>query len=149
MPTRRRFRGVISGFLGTYASRASDYQGYWLFGFLTGAPEILTIDLLEPPAARQIEPALDYAVDLAKQIFGSQVDKAGLPPASARGATLTLERQPGMVSRAGGEHLRRGYDIVIRLSVLADTGRRFSGDAVLFAAPHNPLWERRRVDEKP
>src|SRR5579859_767610 len=123
MPTRRKFRAVISGFLGTIASRNSDYQGYWLFGFLTGAPAILTINLLEPPAARQIEPALDYTIDLAKQTFGSQVDKAGLPRGSAQEATLTVERRPEMLSRAGGEHLRRGYEIVIRIAVLADTGR--------------------------
>jgi len=145
MPTRRRLRGVISGFLGTFASRYSDYQGYWLFGFLTSAPEVLTIDLLEAPDARHIEVALDYAIDLAKEKFADQIDKSGLPRSSAREATLSLERRPGLLTRAGGEHVRRGHEMVLRVRILADTGRTFEGETTVFAAPHNPLWERRRA----
>ena len=34
MPTRRVIKSVLHNFLGTYTSRYSDYNGYWLFGFM-------------------------------------------------------------------------------------------------------------------
>ncbi len=34
MATRRAINGVLGNFLGTYVSRYSDYDSYWLFGFI-------------------------------------------------------------------------------------------------------------------
>ena len=36
MPRRRTIKGVLDNFLGTYTSRYSDYDGYWLFGMVVG-----------------------------------------------------------------------------------------------------------------
>ena len=46
MAKRRAIRGVLGNFLGTFTSRYSDYDGYWLFGFLVADLKDLRIDLL-------------------------------------------------------------------------------------------------------
>jgi hypothetical protein len=46
MKPRRIIKGVLHNFLGTYTSRYSDYDGYWLFGMLVRDVEELSIDLL-------------------------------------------------------------------------------------------------------
>ena len=46
MASRRVIKGVLGNFLGTYVSRYSDYDGYWLFGFLVGDLGELRINLL-------------------------------------------------------------------------------------------------------
>jgi hypothetical protein len=46
MPSSRTLRAVLHNTLGTYLSRYSDYDGYWLFGFLVPRLIELKFDLL-------------------------------------------------------------------------------------------------------
>ena len=50
MPTavanRRVIKGVLDNFLGTYTSRYTDYEGYWLFGLLVADLGEVEFDLL-------------------------------------------------------------------------------------------------------
>ena len=46
MTTRKAIKSVLDNFLGTYISRYSDYDGYWLFGFLVKESPHLKINLL-------------------------------------------------------------------------------------------------------
>ena len=39
MPSRKVLKSVIQGFLGTYVSRNSDFDGYLLFGFRHRPPD--------------------------------------------------------------------------------------------------------------
>ena len=50
MTTRKAMKGVLDGFLGTYMSRYSHYEGYWLFGFLICDLPCLRVDLLSDGA---------------------------------------------------------------------------------------------------
>jgi hypothetical protein len=45
MPGRRSITGVLCGFLGTYTSRYSDFDGYWIFGFLVAQVVDVKFDL--------------------------------------------------------------------------------------------------------
>ena len=45
---RRIIKGVLHNFIGTYTSRYSDYDGYWLFGMVVRDVAELRIDLLYP-----------------------------------------------------------------------------------------------------
>jgi len=76
MPTRNALRGVLAGFLGTFTSRYSDFDGYWLLGFLVKEREIV-IDLLADPS--DDSSPVSAARHLAAVKFGEQLQKSGLP----------------------------------------------------------------------
>jgi hypothetical protein len=44
--TRRVLNSVLRGFLGSYSSRYSDFDGFWLFGFLVSDLALMEVDLL-------------------------------------------------------------------------------------------------------
>src|SRR5262249_55253236 len=77
MATRKAIRGVLGTSPGTYTSRYSDSDGYWLFGFLVADLGELRIDLLAPPASDSEGP-LGVAVRSAAAKFADQMQKAGL-----------------------------------------------------------------------
>ena len=144
MPTRRRLRGVLAGFLGTFTSRYSDYGGYWLFGFLVGGPAVLTFDLIGPPPPPRSGSSEGIAHHLARKKFAEQLRKSGLPPASIRSAVLTIERPSATVTEGGGSGgPRRGFNLHLRVTLVADTGQTFARDQIVFAAPHDPQRELR------
>ncbi len=72
MATRRTMRGVLGNFLGTYTSRYSDFDGYWLFGFLVSDLGEFRIDLLAPNPGEPNTP-LAVAVQLAAAKFDDQM----------------------------------------------------------------------------
>ncbi len=114
LATRRAMKSVVRGFLGTYASRNSDYRGYWMHGQLP--PDLLhcTIDLLGlVPLQTGITEAVCH---LAVRRFAEQLHRGGL--------TLDLVREATLQIASTGE-LVRGWQ----------------GD---FVAPHDPEKERRR-----
>jgi hypothetical protein len=76
IPRRRNLKGVLAGFLGTYTSRYSDYQGFWLFGFIVGLPNPLEIDLLGVQE-NALSPE-DMAGDLARVKFREQLRSTAL-----------------------------------------------------------------------
>lgn len=49
MPTQRAIRGVLGNFLGTYTSRYSEHDGYWLFGLVVAELGELEVNLLADP----------------------------------------------------------------------------------------------------
>jgi hypothetical protein len=138
MPTRRVLKSVLHGFLGTFASRYSDYHGYWVFGFVVEQLDVWDIDLLEETA--RAESPGDCARELARATFRDQLAKHGLERRAVRVATLRIERGRAMEGLAGrGE--RGGFVVSFRVTVDADTGRRFECARSLFVAPHDPRWE--------
>ena len=46
--TSRVIKSVLQNFLGTYASRYSDFEGYWLFGFLIADVDALLASIARP-----------------------------------------------------------------------------------------------------
>src|SRR4051794_17775759 len=96
MATRKVIRGVLSNFLSTYVSRYSDYDGYWLFGFLVSDLGELRIDLLVPIVGDPDTP-LGAAIRSAAAKFADQAGKAGLTRSQVRDAWLAILRLPGPV----------------------------------------------------
>jgi hypothetical protein len=142
MATRRAIRGVLANFLGTYMSRYSDFDGYWLFGFLIGGPAELRIDLLAPPVGVPGTP-LDTAVRSAAVKFEDQMQKAGLTRPQIRDAWLVLRKLPGSVAGSVNGHPCIGHRLLFSAGAVTDDGRRYGREQDVFVAPHNAEVELR------
>lgn len=101
-------RAVLSNFLGTFTSRYSDFQGYWLFGFLIEDLVELRIDLLAPAVG---EPGLppDVAIHTAVKKFEDQLQKARLDKRRIREAWLTIRKLPERLDGTIDSRGRAGY----------------------------------------
>jgi hypothetical protein len=141
MPTRRSLKGVLAGFLGTYTSRYSEYDGYWIFGFLVGELQPLEFDLIEPDRI-SVEGPLRNAGELARIKFAQQLSKAGLDSSRVKNARLCIERRSDGRS-VPGQHFRNGYSVRFHATATADNGRRFECEKTVFVAPHDSSLERR------
>lgn len=141
MPTRNALRGVLAGFLGTFTSRYSDYDGYWLFGFLVLESEII-IDLLGD-ASDDASPPLRAARELARMKFREQLGKSGLPRSTVQRASLYVERPPTPEEGLAGNWRRSGFGVRFRAIAVADNGRSYQREEVVFVAPHDPRFESR------
>lgn len=148
MTTRRAIQGVLEGFLGTYTSRYSDYNGYWLFGFLVADFQQLRVDLLADSVNVVKDTPASVAVELARAKFKDQVAKIGLSLECIQAAELEITRcpdvQPGMVNG----HMGDGYEVLFRARATMDYGRGYECQRSLFVAPHHALCERRSARAK-
>jgi hypothetical protein len=140
-PNGRILKGVLAGFLGTYTSRYSDHQGFWLFGFIVEAHCPIEIDLLT--GVEDTTSLEGITGDLARIKFRKQLRKHGFDVSVVLHALLTIEHGPHMVTRMAGDFVREGFDTVFRVSIVTDTKRRFEGKEVQFVAPHDERFERR------
>ncbi len=77
MPTRRVLKSVLHNCLGTFTSRYTDYEGYWLFGFFINKVGALEFDLCGG-SQQWSDEAVSAAVTFALQEFRGQMQKAGL-----------------------------------------------------------------------
>jgi hypothetical protein len=140
-------KGVLDNFLGTYTSRYTDYEGYWLFGLLAADLSEVEFDLLA--ASGNPDSPLGVTELVASLKFADQAQKAGLGASQVRRAWLRMERLPEAVSRycylAGRD--RAGYSIAFRAGAVTDDGREYERKRVVFVAPHDPLCESRRSPE--
>src|SRR5688572_30068573 len=95
MPPRKILKSVLWNFLGAYMSRYTDYEGYWLFGFLIPEPQSLEIDLLavHPVANTPVEAAAHWA----EIKFADQLKKAGIERSRLRSAKLRIAHSPNMI----------------------------------------------------
>jgi hypothetical protein len=144
MVTRRVIRGVLGNFLGTYMSRYSDYNGYWLFGYLVGALGTLRIDLLAPAMTDSASPS-SVAGRLAGERFADQARKASLARSQIREAWLLIQRQPGSIMGSVNSHPCSGYKVSFSAGAVMEDGRRYGCERVVFIAEHNPAHELRRA----
>ena len=141
MVTRRVVKGVLGNFLGTYVSRHSDYDGYWLFGFLVGDLGELRIDLLGQGDSDPSTP-LGAAALSAAAGCEDQWQKAGLVRAQLRDAQLTIQRLPGSVDSSVNGHSCAGFNVRFLAEAVTDDGKPYERQRVVFVAPHNPEFER-------
>jgi hypothetical protein len=143
MASSRVMRSVLWNMLGTYASRYSEFDGYWLFGFLVEDLGELRIDLRGAAPARSATP-VEAATHLAIRRFQEQVTKSRLDPGQIRSASLVLRRLPGTVQGVVNEHACEGYRLRLAAEATMASGRRYEKErTVLFVAPHDPSRERR------
>jgi hypothetical protein len=141
MPARNRLKGVLASFLGTYMSRYSDYQGYWLFGFLISDRDLLEFDLLGEAGPKDLPEG--FADQLAKIKFAEQLQKHGLTRSSVQQARLLIERPPEFVNYLAGDHIRSGFNLRFLAGVVTKAHQHFELGKIMFVTRHNPHFERR------
>src|SRR5688572_4808609 len=116
MARRNMVLGALRNFLGTFTSRNSDADGYWIFGQVVGKAESLEIDLLQPAKARSakaegsqptvvarlltalriVRPtsrtAQSQLEELATRLFSEQIARAGAQLNTIQSAVLQVSR---------------------------------------------------------
>jgi hypothetical protein len=142
VPQIRTIKGVLHNFLGTYTSRYSDFDGYWVFGFLTNL-ENLTIDLLYKESEAVETSPVSAAIQFARQKFTEQMLKAGLSISLLREASLKItllnESATGLVN--GRTHA--GRRMRFQVKALSGNGNGFESSKTIFVAPHDANIEQR------
>jgi len=138
-------KSALRGFLGTFTSRYSDYQGYWLLGQLPASMQQWTVDLLGSHSDR--DSPTDSACRLAIRRFTEQLGKSGLSLDVVREATLQLVRNPNSVEGRQGDYMAEGQFVDFVVRVVMDNGCIQEETRAVFVAPHDPGKERRRNPE--
>lgn len=136
----RALHALLHNFLGTFTSRYTQRDGYWLFGFVVEGPD-LDVDLLGPPP--EDAAALTTAEAWAVALFRDQLRKARLDPSRIVAAGLRSSASPDEVTREVDGTDRRGRDLRFEAQATAPSGRVAVVACTLFVAPHDPSVERR------
>jgi hypothetical protein len=144
MPTRRVIQSVLHNFLGTYTSRYSDYDGYWLFGFMVESLDCIEFDLLAADLVVS-DPIVEFARRLAVGRFTDQLRKATLEPSRIREATLAIKRLPKTIVEPVNGRPSNGHGVRFEVTAITDTGQQYEAARTVFVAPHNPERESRSV----
>ncbi len=133
---------MLRSFLGTYAGRCSEHDGYWLFGFLVADLTELRIDLLgdSPSGSPSTSSA---AVALAVRRFAEQLRLSGLDRSRVRETRVTLTRLPGAAFGAVHGHVRAGFTVQFVAEAVLDDGKAYRDELTTFVAPHDPAIESR------
>ncbi|MDB5343366.1 MAG: hypothetical protein JWP89_1743 [Schlesneria sp.] len=128
-------------------SRYSDFDGYWLFGFLVGTGESLEIDLL----ASQVETSSpeEKAAFLAQKKFADQLRKVGIGTSQIRSAGTRITRSPDrmrsrlyVIGPLPPHELERDcYVVTCRAEVTLQDETVFAVERAMFVAPHDPSVE--------
>lgn len=142
--TPRAIRGVLANFLGSYTSRYSDYDGYWLFGFLVNDLSELRIDLLASPTGESGNP-LGLAVRFAAAKFADQVEKAGLLRSQIREGWLTIRKLSGQEASSVNGVPCAGHIVGFSAVAVMEGGQRYEREQNMFVAPHNAEVERQSM----
>jgi hypothetical protein len=143
MVCRRKLASVLHNFLGTYTSRYSDFDGYWLFGMLVAQTESLDFDLLHAEDNSAETPLVANAKRLAAERFADQVGKAGLPISCLCKARLHIARLPDAIRGEVNGHVCVGHDVQFVATVVSDVGKTYERATSVFVAPHNRFVESR------
>jgi hypothetical protein len=142
---RRNLNGALHNFLATFTSRYSDYDGYWLFGFLLDDTDELKIDLLNSGSELPASSPLQFAANIARHRFREQLAKAGLNMSCAREAYVTITKLPETRRGLVNGHASNGHEVRCIATVITDLGKTYQGRMNIFVAPHNPEVEQRRA----
>jgi len=146
MPSRKVIKSALAGFLGTFTSRNTDYQGYWLFGLVEKDIQHCKINLLSPSPADKT-PRLAIQA-MAVQRFEEQVSKAGLPRSVVLDAELEITKGQDASRGFVGSHATDGHMVKFVARATVSNGRCFETERLVFVAPHDSDGERRRAPEK-
>ncbi len=143
--SRHSIKGALHNFLGTYTSRYSDYEGYWLFGMLVSTLEQLDLELLQSPDGCGRGTPIDAARQRAKVAFRDQICKAGLSLSCVREAALTISKSSGIVTGNVNGHICPGNEVTFLVRAMSDHGREYMSQRTLFVAVHDPWVEFKSV----
>ena len=140
MARRREIKSVLHGFLGTFGSRNSDHEGYWMFGLVISDLDEQTIDLL---VGDQDEKPAAILARVARSMFRQQMEKHGLPISVLRSAHLELRRSGPFGRPAVDRSIAEGWDLVMTVRATTDLEKTYARETTIFVAPHEPTRERR------
>ena len=144
-------KSVLAGFLGTFTSRYSDFQGYWLHGQLLSIGLNFEFDLLGP-ATDEFTPEA-AARRHAVRRFLEQLAKHRIELPFVQSACLKIEAAPHLVRMPQSEVWARsfsgwvdGHWVEFTASAIMKNGRRYEISQTIFVAPHDPQKEWRRAE---
>jgi hypothetical protein len=140
MPSRRVIQSVLHSFLGTYSSRYSDYNGYWLFGFMVESLDCIDFDLFAADCHSYVA-VNEFAWQLAVARFADQLRKSMLARSRVREARLSIRRLPKTIIEPVNGRPSDGHGVRFEVTAITDTGRRFEAAKTIFVAPHNSQRE--------
>jgi hypothetical protein len=143
MSRRRIIKSVLNNFLGTFTSRYSDFNGYWVFGFLVESIDRVSIDLLGASTWNTDTAPLAFTRRLASQRFADQITKAHFPTSWVQEARLNIAKSPVVRLGVVNGHSCSGYDVRFLAYAVTDLGKTYETALSIFVAPHNPKVERR------
>jgi hypothetical protein len=141
MPTARAIKGVLASFLGTFVSRYTEYDGYWVFGFLVETLTELRVDLLAPIPGEASTPH-DSVIRSARIKFDEQLHKVGLVQSQIRDASMLIQKWPGLNSVVVNGCSKIGSELRFLVAAVTTNGRRYERTLRVFVAPHDPNVER-------
>jgi hypothetical protein len=146
---RRHLQGVLGNLCDAFASRYTDFEGYWLPGFLERDFEELQIDgfirleLLPFRETPHYSPLVRAAEKIARERFLALLEGARIPPEYVLQASLSLCRwghpRRGMVNG----RVVLGHDIRLMAIASTDTAKMYDTGKTIFVAPHDPALEQR------
>ena len=145
MTSCRVIPGVLHNFIGAFTSRYSDFNGYWVFGFLVERMDTVTIDVLSQVSESTDSSPWGFARRLAAQKFSEQTAKAGLPREWFREACLGISKSPQSKMGVVNGRSVSGYDVRFQAHVVTDLGRRYDSTTSIFVAPHDSKVESRNA----
>ena len=137
MTTRRAIQSVLHNLLGTFTSRYTEYEGYWLFGFVVADLDCRNIDLLGEDEARASQAPWESAVAAARTQFRDQAAKAGVDRRLVRHAELEFVRAPGTARGLVNGAEWDGYHVVFTARATMDDGSRYARTRRVFVSPHS------------
>lgn len=141
MKSRRIIKGVLFNFLGTYTSRYSDYDGYWLFGFLVKNIQNTRFDLMHLTEDTSDKSPIAFAKRQAAILFREQIKKADLSMTFLREAYLEIIKLPEECQGLINGHVCFGFKLKFISKATTDFGKAYEREVSIFVAPHNPKLE--------
>ena len=121
MPHRKDLKSVVHNFLGTYTSRYSDNDGWWVFGLAEPQLTDARLDLLS--TLNNVHDPLSAATQLAQLRFSEQLAKAKIPGSFVREAHLTVTRSPEPSRGQVNGRWCDGHIFTFAVRVVSDHGR--------------------------
>jgi hypothetical protein len=146
MSSRKAITSVLHNFLGTFSSRYSDYQGYWLFGFIVSDLERAEVDLMSNTDLANSP--WEFARRHAQTMFMDQVAKARLDSTWIREANLQMTKSPESCQTPVNGYMCAGNKINLVARAVLDNAREYRHCIAICVAPHDPSVERRSTRAK-
>lgn len=144
MPSQHVLKSVVHNFIETYISRNTDYEGYWLFGFLVAPGSRYELDLLtRSEAGVATADPLEYAQILATERLHDLLEKARFGTGELLAASAVIEVSSKTAEISVNGYNCAGHRMCVAISVVSTLGRHFRAARAFLVAPHEPRRELR------
>jgi hypothetical protein len=143
MKVRRRLTGVLYGFLDTFTSRYSDYDGYWIFGLLVREGDEVSLNLLHTNSNFEESVIISAATGIARAKFNEIRQKFHIPAEFvSEGRVLVSKLEPATLGLVNGR-TSKGHLYSVCAEATSDLGKKYTARKTIFIAPHDPAVEHR------